>query len=172
MFTKLWAALFFTCLPRLCFALLEEKFIAFNPSNGSLPLHDAAILYASDDAVGVKIASESLADDLEQITGRRPSIYGSPAAGNISAPSAIIIGTVDSSLVQPLARAGKMDVSDIRGKWEAFKTSVVANPFPGIRSGLVIAGSDKRGTMFGVYTLCAQCGQSPCATSTPPLSPS
>lgn len=63
--------------------------------------------------------------------------------------------------MQWLVKKNHLNISDIQGKWEAFKTSVVRNPLPGVKDGLVIAGSDKRGAMFGVYTLAQQCGQSP-----------
>ena len=74
----------------------------------------------------------------------------------------ILIGTVGKSpLIDQLARAGKIDVSGIRGKWESFFLQTVANPLPGVDSALVIAGSDKRGTIFGIYDLSEQIGVSP-----------
>ena len=74
----------------------------------------------------------------------------------------ILIGTVGKSpLIDQLVRAGKIDVSGIRGKWESFFLQTVANPLPGVDSALVIAGSDKRGTIFGIYDLSEQIGVSP-----------
>ena len=74
----------------------------------------------------------------------------------------VLIGTVGKSpLIDQLARAGKIDVSGIRGKWESFFLQTVANPLPGIDSALVIAGSDKRGTIYGIYDLSEQIGVSP-----------
>ena len=37
----------------------------------------------------------------------------------------------------------------------------VANPLPGVDQALVIAGSDKRGTIYGIYDLSEQIGVSP-----------
>jgi hypothetical protein len=48
---------------------------------------------------------------------------------------------------------GKIDVSDVRGRWEAFLIDVVEKPLPGVDRALVIAGSDRRGTVYGLYTL-------------------
>ena len=74
----------------------------------------------------------------------------------------VLIGTVGKSpLIEQLARAGKIDVNAIRGKWESFFLQTVTNPLPGVDSALVIAGSDKRGTIFGIYDLSEQIGVSP-----------
>ncbi|OGM48831.1 hypothetical protein ABOM_003021 [Aspergillus bombycis] len=73
----------------------------------------------------------------------------------------IIAATVDSLLVSRLEEEGKINVDDIRGKWETFRTVLIHSPLPGFKYGLVIVGSDKRGTMFGIYTLSEQIGKSP-----------
>ncbi|RYP43586.1 hypothetical protein DL770_011581 [Monosporascus sp. CRB-9-2] len=149
----------------LSLALLEERFVSFESTPGSVPLHDAAILYAADDPVGVRIASESIANDFEQITGGKPALIGVNATNSIDpgevGRNAIIAGSVDSTLLQSLIQSGKVTVSEIQGKWESFKTSVVESPLPGVERALVIAGSDKRAVMFGLYTLAEQSGQSP-----------
>src|ERR1039457_1639698 len=58
-----------------------------------------------------------------------------------------------SALIGRLIREGKIDASQIKGKWEAFLIQVVASPLPGAASALVIAGSDKRGTIYAIYDL-------------------
>ncbi|KAF5016959.1 hypothetical protein F66182_11197, partial [Fusarium sp. NRRL 66182] len=143
-------------------ALLLEPFVAFEASQGSFGLQGATIVYDDKDPVGVKIAVDSLADDLEQITGSKSDISNWRAlAGNHSIPSVIIAATANSSLLQSLQEKHDIDISDIQGKWETFKTVPIKSPFPGVQNGLLIVGSDKRGTMFGVYTLSEQSGQSP-----------
>jgi hypothetical protein len=52
-------------------------------------------------------------------------------------------------------------VSAIEGQWEAFTSQVVPNPLPGVSQALVIAGSDMRGTIYGVYDVSEQIGVSP-----------
>ena len=49
--------------------------------------------------------------------------------------------------------AGKLDVTNVTGKWETFVLQVVDAPLPGVERALVIAGSDKRGTIYGIYDL-------------------
>ncbi len=66
-----------------------------------------------------------------------------------------------SSLIDQLAKDGKIDSSALVGKWEKFITQIVENPFPGVKRALVIAGSDKRGTIYGIYDLSNQIGVSP-----------
>lgn len=151
-------------LSQVCFGLLEERFVAFDPSDSAIPLHvDTAIIYPADDPVGVRIAAESLAEDLRQILGSPPTLLGADARnlGNVTFTSAILVGTVASELMKRLQSERPLDVTEIEGKWESFKTTVISNPLPGVNNGLVITGSDKRGAMFGIYTLSEQCGQSP-----------
>ena len=51
--------------------------------------------------------------------------------------------------------------AQIRDRWESSVIQVVARPLPGVERALVIAGSDKRGTIFGVYDVSEQIGVSP-----------
>jgi len=153
-------------LLRPSFALLEDAFVSFTPSNGTLNIVGATILVAADDFVGVHIAARSLASDLEQITGAKPDLRNvtgnstQPGNSNFALKAAIITGSVNSSLIRQLSANDVIDVSELKG-WETFKTSVVVNPLPGVDKALVIAGSDKRGTIFGIHTLAEQSGQSP-----------
>jgi Glycosyl hydrolase family 115/Gylcosyl hydrolase family 115 C-terminal domain len=74
----------------------------------------------------------------------------------------VLIGTIGHSpLIDRLVRSGKLDVDGIAGKWETSLQQVVANPLPGIPMALVIAGSDQRGTIFGVYDVSRTIGVSP-----------
>ncbi|OLN96223.1 hypothetical protein CCHL11_04494 [Colletotrichum chlorophyti] len=154
-------------------ALLDEPFIGFERSEGAIELQNGVVFYDTSDAVGVKIAVNSLANDFEDITGTKPPVHGWSAAGfnGTSASSwtnstgsssiAIIAATVNSPLIRLLEANTNIEVNDIRGKWETFRTLLVDRPLPGVAHALVIAGSDKRGVMFGVYTLAEQSGQSP-----------
>ncbi|ENH70308.1 hypothetical protein FOC1_g10012217 [Fusarium oxysporum f. sp. cubense race 1] len=145
----------------------EETLVAFEPSIGAIEIQDAVILCDDSDPFGIAIAAGSLADDFEQITGTRPSVRA--WAGNnsttsevkIASESAIIAATVDSPLMRQLESSRKLNLSSIRGKWETFETTLVAQPFPGVQNALVIAGSDMRAVIFGIFTLSEQSGQSP-----------
>jgi hypothetical protein len=113
---------------------------------------------AAEDAV-VTLAAKLLADDVERVTGKRPEVTGQTAgAGHL-----IVAGTLGkSALIQKLADGGKLKGLDrLKGKWEGTLTEVVDNPFPGIERALVIAGSDRRGTAYGLMELSRQIGVSP-----------
>jgi hypothetical protein len=74
----------------------------------------------------------------------------------------IIAGTIGKSpLIDRLVKKKKIDVRDIHGKWESFVIQTVEKPFPGVKRALVIAGSDKRGTIYGIYEISRQAGVSP-----------
>ncbi|KAL4949057.1 hypothetical protein BDW69DRAFT_198406 [Aspergillus filifer] len=147
----------------LCFALLEEAIVSFAPQSGAIPIHNAAIIYDTNDPAAIDIATTSLADDLEKITGKRPARLA-VGSGNFStvgsSETAIIAATANSTLIKSLENRGLINVSDLRGKWETFRTDVVKNYQPG-KDALVIAGSDKRAVVYGIHTLAEQCGQSP-----------
>ncbi|KAI1751614.1 hypothetical protein F4782DRAFT_504612 [Xylaria castorea] len=149
----------------LALGLLEETIVSFERAEASVPLHNASIVYYSDDFIGVEIGVTSLAEDFEAITGTRPAVIkveaGEPIMCETCADDVIIAGTVDSDLIKAIVQGKNLDVSAIDGKWETYQTSVVDNPIPGVKKALIIAGSDKRGVLFGVYTLSEQCGQSP-----------
>ncbi|KAL4928167.1 uncharacterized protein BDV17DRAFT_298694 [Aspergillus undulatus] len=144
-----------------CLALLEEKIVTFTPRQGAIPIHDAEIVYDAQDPVAIDIATESLARDFESITGQRPDRLA-VSAGNftIEKETAIIAATVNSTLIKGFERRGLVNVSDIRGKWETFQITVVRDYQPG-KDAFLIAGSDKRAVVYGLYTVAEQCGQSP-----------
>ncbi len=74
----------------------------------------------------------------------------------------LLIGTIGkNTLIDKLILQKKLNVSSIEGKWEAHITQVINNPLPGVKQALVIVGSDKRGTIYGIYDLSAQIGVSP-----------
>ncbi len=64
-------------------------------------------------------------------------------------------------MINALVANGKLDVSAIKGKWESFISQVITAPLPGVDKALVIAGSDLRGTVFGLYDVSEQIGVSP-----------
>ena len=120
----------------------------------------AADLYVDDqDYPGVKRAFSDLRDDIERVTGVQPTIK--QGISELSGP-VVIAGTIGrSGLIDQLIREGKLDTEDIQGKWESYVIQIVANPLPSVEFGLVIAGSDKRGTIYGIYEISRQIGVSP-----------
>lgn len=122
------------------------------------PRQTAAILYDASDAAVVKRAAELFAADVEAVTGRYPQVTS--ATGETG--PAVIVGTVGgSALIRRLSEAGKIDTAPLEGAWERYLIQTVANPLPGIRKALVIAGSDRRGAAYGLFTLSELIGVSP-----------
>lgn len=151
-----------TCLPHGLFALGGPDFVADSPADGAFPLCDntpAAILVSTNDWPGVIRVAGDLAADIRRVTGKQPPLFHNPPPNS---KDVVLIGTVGrSDLLDSLIRQGKLDPSEISGKWESFTLQVVSQPFPGIDHALVICGSDKRGTIYGAYELCEQIGVSP-----------
>lgn len=117
----------------------------------------SSIVISDNDFVGVKRVAQDLQLDLQKVTDIKPEILVDKAAKH-----AIIIGTIGhSKIIDELVTANKINVAGVAGKWESTLIEAVKNPFPGVDSALVIAGSDKRGTIYGVYELCSQIGVSP-----------
>ncbi|HEY5810574.1 MAG TPA: glycosyl hydrolase 115 family protein [Povalibacter sp.] len=107
----------------------------------------------------VRRAADGFAADLERVSGKPASRIASTleAKGDV-----VIIGVVGhSAVIDELVRAGKLDASDIAGQWEAFRQVVIDRPFPNIARALVIAGSDRRGAVYGAYDLSGKIGVSP-----------
>ncbi|WP_233375379.1 glycosyl hydrolase 115 family protein [Roseateles cellulosilyticus] len=111
------------------------------------------------DHKGVARVAHDFAADVARVTGAAPPTVSTRGTG---VRRAIIVGSLDRSpLVQDLVRRGKLDVSGVAGQWEACVVQTVAQPFPGVDEALVIAGADKRGTIYGVYDLSRSIGVSP-----------
>ncbi len=120
----------------------------------------AATFYVgSGEYPGVVRAARAVSADLAAVSGAKSALITDRAPrGN----EVVIAGTIGrSALIDSLVRAGRLDVSAARGKWETFVTQIVDAPLPGVTRALVIAGSDKRGTIYGLYDLSAQMGVSP-----------
>jgi len=118
----------------------------------------ANIFYDEHDYKGVIRAIGDLSQDFFRVSGLKPVLKNI----NPSEKAVIIIGTLGKSkLIDQLVSAGKLSSAAIAGKWESFTVSTVKNPFPGVAQALVIAGSDKRGTIYGIYEVSEQLGVSP-----------
>ncbi|MFN3790744.1 glycosyl hydrolase 115 family protein [Massilia sp.] len=118
----------------------------------------APIVVGKDDYPGVLRAARDLQRDIEKVTGRAPQWQTSAAA----ASDLIIVGTLGRhALIDELVKQGRIDTRALAGQWEGFLIQAVENPLPGVKRALVIAGSDKRGSIYGIYTLSEQIGVSP-----------
>jgi hypothetical protein len=150
-------------LPLRAHGLGEVKYVSSNPVQGGFELEadgKATSLVVSDqDWPGVVRAVADLSADIGRVTGHAAEVV--KTSGNVKG-DVVLIGTIGRSpLIDALIKAKKLDVSDVAGKWEAAVTTIVERPMPGVQRALVIAGADKRGTIYGIYDLSEQIGVSP-----------
>ncbi len=139
------------------------SFIAPYGGAGRFPLvadgRAAALVVNSADYPGVQRAVGDLQNDIASVTGVRPAVSTDRIP---SGALPVLIGTLGHSpLIDGLVAAGRLDVSGVAGRWETSVQQVVANPAPGVARALVIAGSDQRGTIYGIYEVSRQIGVSP-----------
>jgi hypothetical protein len=107
----------------------------------------------------VNKAATLLQTDIEMVTGKKPVLVNELSAAS---KNVIIVGTIGgSSIIKKLTDQKKIDVSGIKGKWEAFQLQTLNKPLAGIENALIITGSDKRGAAYGVFELSKQIGVSP-----------
>ncbi|WP_107685772.1 glycosyl hydrolase 115 family protein [Niastella koreensis] len=154
------------CLYTVC--LLAQQTIFTKNQTGAFPIvaglprlvggKKAPPIYVSaNDHWLVQKAAALLQTDIEKITGVKPD-----TSHAIPQSTSIIIGSLDqSALINQLVQTKKLRVDSIKGKWEAFQLQVIRKPWPGVEQALVIAGSDRRGTAYGVFELSKQLGISP-----------
>ncbi len=135
-----------------------EQFVTTQSNQSYFPLitqGKPVSVYAEEtDFSGVLRAVNTLKEDFRMVTGNVPQSGKNKFS--------IIIGTVGkSAIIDQLIKDNKINKNDIVGKNEKFIIQTIENPTQGVQSALVIAGSDKRGTIYGIYELSAQIGVSP-----------
>ncbi|WP_111445228.1 glycosyl hydrolase 115 family protein [Breznakibacter xylanolyticus] len=156
-------------LALFCFAAMfaqpmkEVKYVSEHQANGYFAIKQGneatPLLLSSVDFPGVIRAVNDLQEDIFKVTGLKPAVFQNKAPG---AKQVIIAGTIGKSpLIDGLVAKKLIDAKALKGKWEKFIITTIANPMPGVESALVIAGSGKRGTIYGIYDLSEQMGVSP-----------
>ncbi len=144
-------------------ALTTNSFIRTAATDGSLAIvangKAAAIVVDTNDWPGVVRVAVDLQTDIRRVSGVEAKLVHDPAGVS---REAILVGTIGrSAVIDRLVREKKINTNDVAGKWEAALIQIVENPLPHLDRALVIAGSDKRGTIFGVYDISEQMGVSP-----------
>ena len=116
------------------------------------------IVVADNDKKGVLIAAHNLQNDFERVCGKKAELLAAP---NEASRRCIIAGSIESPYIKQMIKAKKINEKELKGKVEKYLMTVISNPIPGIDEALVIAGSDMRGTIYGIYELSEQIGVSP-----------
>ena len=146
-------------------AMADDLQVVTTPVDGCFPIagttvaDKAIILYDDQDAEVVQTVIDCLMSDLKAVTKKTFMKYKTEPT---SLKNPIIVGTIgQSSHIDQLIADGKLDVSDVEGKWEAFGMQTIDNPMEGVEKALVIFGSQPRATAYGMFELSRMAGVSP-----------
>ncbi|MCO6026200.1 glycosyl hydrolase 115 family protein [Prevotella cerevisiae] len=122
---------------------------------------EAPVLYNGSDALVIGKVASLFSDDVKRVTGHRLRIINSDKE-KTSLSHAIIVGTLrESSLIKDIVNRGKIDTIGLTRGWERYRIQLVRHPLPGIKSAIVIAGSDRRGAAYGLLSLSKAIGVNP-----------
>ena len=112
----------------------------------------ASIYVDSADWKGVIRAAYDLGNDVGKVSGVTSQIV---EKGTYPSKGALLIGTIGKSkIIDQLIANKELDVSAIKGHWESYLIQTV-------HGNLVVVGSDKRGTIYGIYDISEKIGVSP-----------
>lgn len=162
-FSSLFFIVFTSFAQLIAYANDDESYISSIKSEGSFALSEsgksAPLYVSSKDYPGVIRITKLLQADITNVSNAKPELLIDQVS---LTKEVVVVGTIGkSSLIDNLIKNKKINVKDVEGKWETFVIQVVENPFPNVDRALVIAGSDKRGTIFGILDLSEKIGVSP-----------
>ena len=126
-----------------------ERFVSFQQGDLLINGNDKVEIYMdANDCRGVSYAANALVKDISKVSGSQATITSNRKA-------TILVGTIGhSAAIDQLIKQKRINGNLLKGKREKFIITVVDNQ-------LVIAGSDRRGTIYGIYELSQQMGVSP-----------
>lgn len=141
----------------------SASYVSSEKEKGYFPMsvsgHTAPLCVSSEDFPGVIRIAKLFQSDIERVTNARPGFFIDKVPEE---KEIIVIGTVGKSkIIDKLVKEEKLDVEEIEGNWESSLLRVVKKPFPGVERAFVIAGSDKRGTIYGMFDISRKIGVSP-----------
>ena len=123
---------------------------------------------------GISLIAETLKSDLNRVIGEKvedeekavESENGLKIITDKSEISGkvIIAGTYGENgneVINELIENGKIDVTDLQDKWECYLMQVVRSPMSGVEEALIIVGTNKRGTIYGLLHISEIIGISP-----------
>ena len=126
-----------------------ERFVSFQQGDLLVNGNDKVEIYMdANDCRGVSYAANALVKDIRNVSGSQATITSNRKA-------TILVGTSGhSAAIDQLVKQKRINGNLLKGKREKFIITMVDNQ-------LVIAGSDRRGTIYGIYELSQQMGVSP-----------
>lgn len=126
--------------------------------------NSAVDLYVDEkgkDYDGLSLVAKSVAEDIALVSKDSAKANVVSRADQLK-EYAVIAGSIgNNDVIDALIASGKLDVTSIQNKRETYQIQVIEAPAAGVKKAIVIAGSDKRGTIYGLYSLSEKMGVSP-----------
>lgn len=135
-----------------------DRFVDFKQGDLLLNANNRVEIYMdTNDCKGVSYAAHALLKDIKSVSGATATLTSD--AGFLkkadTARPAILVGTIGhSAAIDQLVKQKRINGNLLKGKREKFIITLIDGQ-------LVIAGSDRRGTIYGIYELSQQMGVSP-----------
>ena len=141
----------------------------FRITAGAIRKGSVAFVSGAGEWSGVNKIAGRVSDDMKAVFGAQPKVYeAAEITDAVTLP--VLYGTIGKSkLIDGLEKAGVIDLSDVKGNREVFTIAVLKDvPKKAVNKGqgsfktaVVIAGSEKRGTVYGLFHLSEMLGVSP-----------
>ena len=135
-----------------------DRFVNFKQGDLLLNANNRVEIYMdTNDCKGVSYAAHALLKDIKSVSGATATLTSDAGfqKKNDTARPAILVGTIGhSAAIDQLVKQKRINGNLLKGKREKFIITLIDGQF-------VIAGSDRRGTIFGIYELSQQMGVSP-----------
>ena len=135
-----------------------DQFVSFQKGDLLINRDNKVEIYMdANDCKGVSYAANALVKDIIKVSGSKTVLTSDAGLKdkNTAGKPTILVGTIGhSAAIDQLIRQKRINGNLLKGKREKFIITVVDGQ-------LVIAGSDRRGTIYGIYELSQQMGVSP-----------
>lgn len=135
-----------------------DRFVDFKQGDLLLNANNRVEIYMdTNDCKGVSYAAHALLKDIKSVSGATATLTSDAGflKKNDTARPAILVGTIGhSAAIDQLVKQKRINGNLLKGKREKFIITLIDGQ-------LVIAGSDRRGTIYGIYELSQQMGVSP-----------
>lgn len=135
-----------------------DRFVDFEQGDLLLNANNRVKIYMdTNDCKGVSYAAHALLKDIKSVSGATATLTSDAGflKKNDTARPAILVGTIGhSAAIDQLVKQKRINGNLLKGKHEKFIITLIDGQ-------LVIAGSDRRGTIYGIYELSQQMGVSP-----------
>ena len=135
-----------------------DQFVSFQKGDLLINRDNKVEIYMdANDCKGVSYAANALVKDIIKVSGSKTVLTSDAGLKdkNTAGKPTILVGTIGhSAAIDQLIRQKRINGNLLKGKREKFIITVVNGQ-------LVIAGSDRRGTIYGIYELSQQMGVSP-----------